>query len=902
MNKITPLVFESGWLRRWQKPVCAWLAFGMLASPVLAQAPALPVPPEFSAEAPEPVPEATPEIAEESAPEAPGETPSTVTAETKSPYAGRTMKLMFDNQPLDGLLEFLEDWLGKIIITSPGLTANITLKSRNENIPAEDGLKAIEAVLAMHNIVLIPMGDKFLRAVPISQARQEGMQINIGIPETGFGESDKLISQVFTMKHMELTEIQPIIQSLLHGYGKIQTLDRANSMMITDTEANLARITELLEFLDQPVEAKIETRIYEIRYAEASQIAGKLNELIADSQAKEEKPQINVPVEANIPTPPGVIRARQAQAAPAQAGGEVEAAMQMAERGVIQGKVRIIADDRTNILFVISRLENFVFFDRIVDVLDRQIDPAITVRVVALEYAKAEEISGILNEFIGAAAAKTVEGAPNAGESDTATGEATDSRSQALRDFIAARTAPPAAPAAGAAGESVPGTQLGRLSSETKILADKRTNSLLMMGKLKDLEALEDLIDHLDIMLAQVVIEAVIVEVSLGDEIQSGVDWVQKSMMGYGKQVIGPGGEISVADPVLAWGGGSEVVDGDVKTRDASTVVDDSALFPGMTWYTSIYDLNIDAVIRLMKSSSNAQILSTPVIVTTDNTEAQIIASTQRPVVSTTSTTDGGSQRSSYEYRDIGINLTVTPRINPQRMVVMEVKQSADDVAKDILIDGNPVPEITRRELTATLSVGDRSTIALGGLILSRNSEAETKVPFLGDIPVFGRLFKYKKTEKTRSELVVLLTPYVLMTPAEARAESTRLYSANSSRQRNWHTGWSDSPLGNMTDREKAQYVKEWDENRPAPFTRDLSIDLGEIDSGNPEPESPRRRSLFGEEGGKEETPPSGADAPEVEKPSAVEPDVSEEKPAEAGKETTSRKSNLDPSQPVPAR
>lgn len=828
MNK-SPMLFQSNRLRRLQKPVALLMVSGMLTSPVLAQQPPVPVPRQFRTPAPGTPPGVPPEAppADGAPAVSPAPAPASAAASSRSGLTdpNKLIQLNFKDTPIDMVFDQVSELLGRTIIRSPGINAAINLKSHTRLTQAE-ALEAIEAILAMNNITLVPMGDKFLRAVQTGQARQEGMSINLNLPEEGFGETDKLLSQVFTLRFVELAEIQGVIQGLLHGYGKIQPLERANSLMITDTEANLARISELLDFLDQPVEAKIETRIYDIRYAEASQIASKLNELIADSQAKEERPQIAVQEQApQIPTPPGVIRARRAaaEAASAQAGSEVDAAMQMAERGIVRGKVRIIADDRTNILFVISRLENFVFFDRIVDVLDRQIDPAITVRVIALEYAKAEEISGILNEFIGAASSDKSGTGRTGGPSDTDAG-ATDGRSQALRDFIRTRTTPP--PTATAATTGAPGeTSIGRLSPDTKILADKRTNSLMMMGKLRDLAILEDLIDHLDIMLAQVVIEAVIIEVGLSDEIRSGIDWVQKSMMAYSKQTLGPGGGITVADPVMTWGGGANLGAGVV--RDAATIVDESAIDAGgLSWYTSIFDMNIDAVVRLAQSSRDAQILSTPVIVTTDNTEAKIIASTQRPVVNTTSTTDGGSIRSSYEYRDIGINLTVTPRINPQRMVVMEVKQTADDVAGEVLIDGNSVPEITKRELNATVAVADRSTMVLGGLILSRNSESDTKVPFFGDIPVLGRLFKYKSTSKQRSELVVLLTPYVLMTPAEARAESMRLYSANSSGQRNWHTGWSDSPLGKVTDREKKQYVKDWDSNRPTPYTRDLSIDV----------------------------------------------------------------------------
>lgn len=850
------MVFQSIWFRRLQKPMAYLMMAGLFVAPVstIAQQPALPVPEGMGAEPapPEPAPEIPPETPTATIDgfpmdEAPAPAPAAPASTTAAPAtrdSGKLMQLNFKDSPLDMVLDMVSEILGKTIIKSPGLSATINLKSHTR-LTEQEALEAIEAILSMSNVTLVPMGDKFLRAVQTGQARQEGMEISRGIPEQGFRETDKLISQIFTVQYIELQEIQPIIQSLLHGYGKIQPLERANSLMVTDTEANLARVTELLEFLDQPVEAKIETRIYEIKFAKASEISGKLNELIADSQAKEERPQIAVAEAApSIPTPPGVIRARQAQAAAeGQAGSEVEAAMQMAERGIVSGKVKIIADDRTNILFVISRTENFVFFDRIVDVLDRQVDPAITVRVIALEYAKADEISGILNEFIGAATAQT-EGsaAPGAaGPSDTDAG-ATDARSQALRDFIAQRTQQQQQAAAAQNAQTGGAAAIGRLSQDTKILADKRTNSLLMMGKPDDLKVLEDLIDHLDIMLAQVVIEAVIIEVGLSDEIKSGIDWIQKSMMAYGEAVKGPGGGISVTEPILTWGGGTAMGAG--TPRDAGTVTDQSLIPPGgLSWYTSIFDLNIDAVIRMAQSSRDSQILSTPVIVTTDNTEAKIIASTQRPVVNTTSTTDGGSIRSSYEYRDIGINLTVTPRINPQRMVVMEVNQTADDVAGEVLIDGNSVPEITKRELNATVAVGDRSTIVLGGLILNRNASSETKIPFIGDIPVIGRLFKFKSNTDQRSELVVLLTPYVLMTPAEARAESTRLYSANSVRQREWPDGWSDSPLSKMTDREKDAYVKNWEQNRPVPYTRDLTIDVWD-EKGEPTAGKPPRRTL----------------------------------------------------------
>jgi general secretion pathway protein D len=715
--------------------------------------------------------------------------------------------LNFRDSPLDQVLEFVADLMGRTMIKSPGINATITLKSQTR-LTVPEALQAIEAVLAMNNVTLVPMGEKFLKVVQTGQARMEGMPFSLQPPE-GLNEEDKLISQVITLKYMEIAEVQPIIQSLIHGYGKIQPLERTNSMLITDTASNLKRILEILEYIDQPTESKIETRIYEIHYAEASQVASKLNELIADSQAKEDKPRVEQQPAAvqqpAIPTPPGVIRARppgMISAADAGSSSEVETALQLAERGVIRGKVKIIADDRTNILFVLSRVENFAFFDKIVAVLDRPVEPEITVRVVALEYAKAEEIAGILNEFIGAATAdqtKTPAGAApadGAGGGDQAAADA--ARSQSIRDFIQQRAQRPS----GEQGEDAEGGGLGRLSSNTKILADKRSNSLLLMGKMSDLDALEEVINSLDTMLAQVLIETVIIEVNLGKNIQYGVDWLQRSVIAYDEQVKGPGQGMTVRDPLYAFAGGSSQGGDPDRFQDASQITDRDNLplsAGALTYYLTFFDLNLDAVLNLAANSRDARILSTPVILTTDNTEAKINVGEQRPIVTSTSTTDTGTQTQNFEYKNIGIQLTVTPRINPQRFVVLEIAQQADNVNGFETINGNRVPIITKREMQAQIAVRSRSSIALGGLVLTNKEKTRAKVPFLGDLPLLGMFFRSDAQGEARTELLVVITPYVLTTPEEARAETMRLHNNSFSSRTKWHKGWSDSPLSRQS-------------------------------------------------------------------------------------------------------
>lgn len=697
----------------------------------------------------------------------------------------RQISVSFRDSPLDMVLEFYANLTGRTMIRAPGVEATITLRGQTR-MSEREALIAIESALAMHNVALVPMGDRFLRVVQPGAVRQEGLPILRERPEEPFAETDQILSMIINLNHVEIGEVQPIIQQLIHGYGKIQTLERTNSLLITDTASNLNRIQEVLDFVDRPVELREDIFVRRINYAEAGQVASRLNEFIQDREERTTRERVAPTPETERRAPPGVIRPpREGETRRPTATTPVEAAAELAERGVIQGRVKIVADERINTLFIISRPANFTFFDRIIDILDQPVDPEIIVQVVNLEYAVAEDVAGILNDFIGAAAGEEPRGAPRTGE------RTPEARAEALRDFAAGLARERRATDA-AESES----QVGRLSAQTRILSDTRTNSLLLMGRRSDLAVLVNIIDELDVMLGQVLIEAVIVEITLGDTVESGVGWLQRTLTAYNEESVGPRGSLTVREPVAAFGGGftpGRTIDnlGRVaeQLRDGPSVPSG-----GLSYYLTFFDLNLDAIIRLAATSRDARILSTPVILTTDNTEAKIIVGESRPVVTSTSASTVGDRTvSQYQFRDIGIDLTVTPRINPQRFVVMDIQQSADNVGGFEEIDGNRVPIITKREMQAQIAVRNRATIVLGGLVSTDRTISSTKVPLLGDIPLLGRLFRTDFTEDTRTELLVLITPYVMMTPEEARAESVRLHTHSHSSQTDWHTGWSDS-------------------------------------------------------------------------------------------------------------
>ncbi|MDR0994620.1 MAG: type II secretion system secretin GspD [Verrucomicrobiota bacterium] len=715
-----------------------------------------------------------------------GFTPVDLTAGSEGVEGDRIYQFnLVKDAPLDALLDMYSQVTGRTMIKAPGVNATFPNIRVRERLSKEEMIQVMDSLLSMNNISLVPLGTRFYRVVPIDKAATEGMEIQRQTPEGGHPESDALVSQLIQLKYLEMEDAVNIVQAMLHGFGKVQRLDRINSLLVQETSTNLRRIYEILEMVDQPTEMKVETRIYEIQHAKASDIASRLNELVSDSQGerREQVAQVAQPVPLRRPN---MIRARQpvegaASASSTDTAAALEAAM--AAQGIIQGKVKVLIDERTNIIIVISRPANFEFFDKIVAVLDRPVDPEVVVQVIALEYADAEEVSSLLNDFIGTAKSDSDTGAGRI-MADSSEG---DSRARALEDFVRSRAA--AADRIRSTAGDAAVSRIGQLSPNTKILADTRTNTLLLMGTKGDVAALHDVINKVDIMLAQVLLEAVILEVNLNNSTAYGVNWLQKSMTAYSQNMVNG---VSLREPVASWGG--SFGPNNFLTAAGDTITRAFGGGTGLNYYFTFNDLNIDMVLDMVARSGEGRVLATPVILTTDNKEASIMSGTQIPI-RTGDSSSGGTFYSDYEYKDVGIQLKVKPRINPSRYVTMEITQSADTLGDPVDVGSGTMYSINKREMSASISMPSRSTIVLGGLVQTDYQASNTRVPILGSIPILGALFRSESKNRTRTELLVLITPYVLMTPEEARLETERLHRASNVAAEDWYRGWSDSSL-----------------------------------------------------------------------------------------------------------
>lgn len=729
----------------------------------------------------------------------------------------RTVELKFNQAALDMVLQYYcSELTGRTLLQAPNVNAIITLRSQTE-LTIPEAILAIKAVLAMNNIALVNQGDKFVKAVPITSASQEGLQIQSNmVDQVAHPETDELVSEVVQLKFIDPAEAQKAISGLIHTYGKILPLERINSLMIADTAVNLNRIKDILVRIDQPLDIKESIHILQMRNSKPSDIKAKLEEIIADQKDKEKQPTVRRLKDSGspgvdttaVPAPiPGVIRARSVAAptSPKSAGSEGSESEAGDDR-MIRGNVKVIADDRTGSLIIITRPENMRFFEQVVAALDVGTAPDVTIEVLRLEFADAEEVASMLNALIGAAASpsskssapkKTAtttrpDGTPGATTTTAVTRE--EPRSFQLQEFIEQQRQ--LATAKGADGK----TKVGQLSAENiKILADKRINGLILMASKADMAALKDILKNMDVMLSQVLIEAVIMQVSLDKNLERGVDWVQRSMIAYTDRNGGRNGEFAYAG-----GGGG----GQVKPLNAASL-NTAASIPagaGLTYYMTQFGLNLDAVIKMSQSDNRSKIIASPVILTTDNKEAKIDVSEERYFykgVSYSGYVSGAQQQAipNVESRKVGLTLTVTPRINAKKFVVMEIAQKIENInGTQTISDGtggaNDWPIVASREMNASVSVRSGETIILGGLVENNKTENKSGIPFLSKIPFLGFLFGAHSDTGKRSEIVVFITPYVLDSPEEIETESARRKAALSGDTDGmWRKGWSDSNL-----------------------------------------------------------------------------------------------------------
>jgi general secretion pathway protein D len=329
---------------------------------------------------------------------------------------------------------------------------------------------------------------------------------------------------------------------------------------------------------------------------------------------------------------------------------------------------------------------------------------------------------------------------------------------------------------------------------EIRIVADEITNALVILATPRDFQTIRSVLRELDIVPRQVLVEMVIAEVDLDDGFGLGVSTQigngngDGTDGGDGDTGSGDGDVASAASTLAKLGLAALSPAGAASTLfndENSNRIDGTIGSGGINATLSLFDGDLKTTLTALSQVSNARILSRPHIMTADNQEARILVGQEVPIVTSQSDTNVQNNGSSnilqnIQYRDTGVVVSVTPQVNSEGLVNMVVSQEVSQVveaggAGDV--SGIVSPTFTTREAETTVVVQSGETIVIGGIIQEVQNESNNGVPFFKDIPVLGQFFRSTAKRTRTTELIILITPYVIRDANEARTVTAQFKS-----------------------------------------------------------------------------------------------------------------------------
>ena len=807
--------------------------------------------------------------------------------------------LAFNQAPLDLVLEAYAAEVGKTVIPAPDLPKTaITLRSLEDQVlTKEEYLEAIEVTLTMNGVVLEPRGEKFLRALPRKTVRTHGipllMQDKGNLPEQG-----RVVSQMIQFKNIDVTEAQKALEGFKAPEGLFQVFERTNAILVTDTQENINRMLEVVRAIDIATPVLEDVFVRQVEYALATDIKTHLETIVTESQKDTQQKQSG-PKQSGAPgfgsSSPAPLRTGllnlnnrpglQKQEPANTPNANLIASVSDADRGMIRGKVLILADERSNKLIIITSKANMDFFDKVIKTLDVETTPEVQIDVIRLKYANAEDVEQMLNDLIGASGNSSSQNKNNQNANTQKGGTANSNLTRGTSQSSVQR---PAGSSNSPTFQNANASRLGELNKDNvKVLADKRINGIVVMARKADMRALREVIENMDVKLSQVLIETVIIEITLGDELKTGIDWVQRGRQREVKRVqqtnangqklfYAQDGEGKILDRLVPEGFSETDEDGNVveastigafKTvsdivRDKfynngsymlggggsgdalgsttalqglfTTVASNAAdaaiganpIGSGINYFLKSDKLNLAAVIQASKTDNRAKYIASPIVMTVDNKEATIEATSSRQFLTgwsavSSSYAGSGLPSPNYSAKDIGIKLKITPKINPNGTVMLTVEEEYSQVSESQFMlspvgqqyENRAIDVPATRKMSADVRLENMQTVVFGGLTETTTTEKESGIPILKDIPWVGKwLFGSVEQAESRKELLVFLTPYVLDDEESAQLEALRRKKALSDASPWEDHGWSASPLADPVSKKEQlrRFNDEW--------------------------------------------------------------------------------------------
>jgi general secretion pathway protein D len=662
-----------------------------------------------------PAPPVAPAAAPTGVPAAP---PVSVVADADS------VTLNFVNADIDAVVKAVADITGRNFLVDPRVKGTVNIVSARP-VPKSLVYPTLLSALRMQGFTAVESGS-VVKIVPEADAKQQGGPVVSG--QVGSG-GDRLVTQVIVLRNESAAQLVNVLRPLISPNNTIAAFPASNALVITDYADNLARISRIIASLDQPVG---EPLVVPVRYASAIDMANLVTRFIGES-------------------------------APGPAGAAPDATQ----------RVMLLPDPRSNSILV--RSDNAARAQRVrhlIEQLDTPQRAGSNVFIVYLRNADAarvaETLRGLYNGTTvdrGIAAAAAPAGAAS---TTAAPGPPTSVASNSTMTALGISQQATAPLASGGPQANPPAFT----ANGATVQADVANNALVILAPEAVYNNLRAVIDKLDLRRAQVYIEALIVEVTSDKAAEFGIQWQVLTGAGINKNgVQGVGGT-----NFTPRGGGGNIIDATVNLGSLGQglnlgVINGSITIPGLGIIS-----NLGLLIRALDTDARANILSTPTLLTLDNEEARIIVGQNVPFITgqyaTTGTVVTPQPFQTIERRDVGVVLRVKPQITEGGTVRLQIYQEVSRV-QDNSAAG---PILSKRALESSVAVDDSQIVVLGGLIQDTYTDNADKIPYAGDVPVFGQLFRYDQRNRVKTNLLVFLKPTVIRSDAEGRAITTERY------------------------------------------------------------------------------------------------------------------------------
>ena len=611
-------------------------------------------------------------------------------------------------------------------VLDPRINGNVTVIS-NKALSRDEIYQLFLSVMQVNGIAAIDSGTT-IKLVPDNVAKQSGVAVDL----RGDSVGETLATRVIYLTNTQAAEVLGVIRPLMPQSAHAAAVPGVNALVLSDRADSLNQLTSLIRDLDSNVNDSLQ--VIPLRHVDAERMMELISALVAS-----------------------------AGSAQAQGGNN---------------QLKVIADTSSDRLLVKGSPEMIAKVKEMVNQLDTTPTRRLSgLRVFRLKYASAGHIAEMLRGLLASqsinssGATSTLESASLNDAASTGSSLSSGGAS-AIANSPTNNTTGNTGAALSASSSGGAGTGIG--GRPFSIIADETQNAVIVNAAPELMFEIEDAVNQLDSRRAQVLIQAAIVEVSGDDATQLGVQWaLGNANSGYGVVNFNNVGASAVSLAAAALSGGAGISAAAGSIAGALIGIGDSK--KDSKGNTQFYG----AILQALDSSTSANLLSMPSILTLDNEKASILVGQNVPFVTGSYTTGSDSSTNPFQTidrQDIGINLNVIPHIGENGTVRLEVSQEVSSVVPGSA--GNASGLITNKSLiNTTILADDQQTIALGGLMRDNTTTRQQKVPGLGNVPLFGRLFRSDNDTTQKSNLIIFLQPTILRDGGAVASVTERKYN-----------------------------------------------------------------------------------------------------------------------------